>query len=309
MYLRISGRDIAVRKPLYRRAIDFIRWRLTELGWRVMPDWQWLNRLYAQWVYYSKHKRFPEPDCPRDMNDYIYAFKINPHSALYGYFVDKELVKGYISNVAGEEFVVPTLGVFRGVSRLSEFNHPGPYVVKPTHMSGRILFKDNGGPLTHQELRSCGKWLKQSLYQESREANYKALEPKIIIEELVTHNGGYPPDLKIFVSNGKCGLLQLDQGRFNTHRRNLYTRDWKLIEDVLLKLPNTEEPIPPPPGLAEMIATSEKVGAMFDFVRVDFFLVDGGYKFAEITFSPGNGGEPFIPASGGERLWRELVNA
>jgi len=44
-----------------------------------------------------------------------------------------------------------------------------------------------------------------------------------------------------------------------------------------------------------MINLAEKIGAPFDFVRVDLYSPPQGILFGEATFYPGSGLQPFIP--------------
>ena len=44
-----------------------------------------------------------------------------------------------------------------------------------------------------------------------------------------------------------------------------------------------------------MINLAEKIGAQFDFVRVDLYSPPQGILFGEVTFYPNGGLAPFIP--------------
>jgi hypothetical protein len=50
-----------------------------------------------------------------------------------------------------------------------------------------------------------------------------------------------------------------------------------------------------PKHLAEMCEAASKLGKDFSFVRVDFYDLDAGPKFGEMTFAPGSGFERFSP--------------
>ena len=54
---------------------------------------------------------------------------------------------------------------------------------------------------------------------------------------------------------------------------------------------------PLPPQLAEMIGVAEELARPFEFLRVDFYLVDGKLYIGELTNYPGAGFEKFIPGS------------
>jgi hypothetical protein len=44
-----------------------------------------------------------------------------------------------------------------------------------------------------------------------------------------------------------------------------------------------------------MIEIAERIGAQFDFVRVDLYSAPQGILFGEVTFYPNAGLEPFTP--------------
>ena len=58
-----------------------------------------------------------------------------------------------------------------------------------------------------------------------------------------------------------------------------------------------------------MIAAAEKLGDRFDFVRVDFYEVEGKPRFGEMTFYPGSGLNRFDPVSLDAMMGREWLKA
>jgi len=292
-------------KSLQSKAGDFLKHRAFDLLSFSVPEWHWTSLLLSHFHFYRRHGRFPDVKHSRDMNDYIFGVKTDPRSTRYVQFVDKVLVKQFVSSLIGVEYIIPTLGVFTAFDDLLAVNFSEPYIVKPTHMSGMAIIKQ-GGALSRKELKTCQKWLNTSFFSVTREYNYRALTPKIIIEPLMTYRGDLPPDVKLTMGHGKCGFLQYDIGRFGDVRRNLYTPEWEQI-NARLTAPNIDAVIPKPEGFSEILSIAEIIAAWFDFVRIDFFLTDGGFKFAEITITPGNAGEKFIPVSAGEALWTQLM--
>jgi hypothetical protein len=57
----------------------------------------------------------------------------------------------------------------------------------------------------------------------------------------------------------------------------------------------TSEPVSKPVNLGQMINLAEKIGAQFDFARVDLYSPPQGILFGEVTFSPEGGHGAFIP--------------
>ncbi|MGA1015672.1 MAG: ATP-grasp fold amidoligase family protein, partial [Limisphaerales bacterium] len=64
-------------------------------------------------------------------------------------------------------------------------------------------------------------WLDINYYKKTREANYRFLDPKLIVEPPVfgRHN---VDDIKFFTYKGKVRIIQVDMDRHTNHTRMLY---------------------------------------------------------------------------------------
>jgi TupA-like ATPgrasp len=85
----------------------------------------------------------------------------------------------------------------------------------------------------------------------------------------------------------------VDTGRFGAHRRRLYTPDWRPVDvdEAVAPGPVTA----PPRSLPTMLEVAERLGAAFDFIRVDLYDLDGEVWFGELTPYPGGGLDRFDP--------------
>lgn len=61
-----------------------------------------------------------------------------------------------------------------------------------------------------------------------------------------------------------------------------------------------------PPFYDEMKRAAETLCGEFPFVRVDFFVADDTWHFAELTFTPGAGMMPFNPEHY-DREWGDML--
>ena len=89
-------------------------------------------------------------------------------------------------------------------------------------------------------------------------------------------------------------MIQVDVNRFVKHERKLYTKEWEEIP-CTIGYPRYEGNIEKPIRLNEMINVAEVLAAEFIHVRVDLYHTNKGIFFGEMTFTPGNGIERFIP--------------
>jgi hypothetical protein len=260
-----------------------------------------VNVAVGHWDYWMNHGQPMRGQ--ENLNDYIFAVKTNPAMAAYGYFADKHLVKSLIGTMLGEEYVIPSLYVSATGDGLENFYSAERYIVKPTHSCHQVIITK--GSLTSAQVTRAKHWLKSTLFQFTREYTYRCLEPKIIIEPLITYRGDVPPDFKFFMARGRCFLIQIDGQRFGDRpTRDFYTSDWEKLD--LLMREEAGAPIPAPAELPEMLRISEKLGSMFDFARIDLYLSDHGIKFGEITLTPGAGHYTFDKQSVQESLYQEM---
>ena len=273
---------------------------ITELS----PDSHIFYLLINYLCHFIKHGYFPSKKNMKYICDYFFFLKNDPSAAKYSYFIDKDLVKNFISDVCGEKYVIHTLGVFSNTEELENFSFPDKYIVKPTHMSGKVIIK-NGGALDKKEIQMAKKWLKQDYSKIAREYIYKNLKPKIIVEPLMEYNGKIPFDFKFFVINGKCEVVQLDLNRFIDHKRHLYDRNFKKL-NLKLAYPTSPEVLKKPDKYSEMLEIAENLGSFFPFVRVDLYLTDEGIKFGELSFAPGGSLESFEPKEFEAELLQKL---
>lgn len=58
--------------------------------------------------------------------------------------VDKYLVRKYIADKIGEEYLIPLLGVYNGAEEIDVDQLPEEFVIKCTHDSGSVVLYRGG---------------------------------------------------------------------------------------------------------------------------------------------------------------------
>lgn len=77
----------------------------------------------------------------------------------------------------------------------------------------------------------------------------------------------------------------------------MYNRDFQFVDAKLAYENAPEKATSKPKNYEVALKIAEKLGAEFDFIRVDLYLTDDGVYFGELTNTPGNGFERFWPKS------------
>lgn len=205
---------------------------------------------------------------------------------------DKEYAKIYIGTKVGDQFNVPTLAILRDKESAAQYNYPDRCVIKPTHLSGRIIFRKRDEKI---DLRLIENWFSQSVYSETREANYRYLRPKVIVEPLL-FDGENLPEFNIFCVDGATKLVQVHFDRWINHTQSLYSVGWSK-QSYATAFPVGHD-IAPPTNLSEMLEVAQRLAAEFTFIRVDLYSDGKRIYVGELTNCPGNACIRFCPPSG-----------
>ena len=249
-------------------------------------------------------------ECPESFNEKLQWLKLHDRNPCYVAMVDKYAVKGYVAGKVGKKYIIPTLGVWERFEEIDFNKLPKQFVLKCTHDSGGVVIcKDKEKLDLRYAKMKLNRSLKRNYFYEGREWPYKNVPPRIIAEQYMEDESGKElKDYKIFCFDGEPKLIQVDFGRFDVHRRNLYTTDWEYIDASIKypKDPNTQ--IPRPAGLGEMLEAAAKLSEGIPHVRVDLYSINEKIYFGELTLYHGGGMEKFTPEELGRQMggWIKL---
>ena len=240
------------------------------------------------------------------------AFDKNPMLTIYA---DKVKVREFVSDRVSTEYLTTSFGEYTSIDCLDRESLPKNFVIKSNHGSGASVICWEGAPrgkglpnkkppriwekyLIHPDdlvwedlVNLSGHWMNVNYFWESGrfpEWAYKNIEPKILLEEVLTHNGDIPEDYKFFMINGECVLIQVDVSRFIEHKRDLYSPNWDMLE-ASFKFPASGLLLERPVFITEMLNLAKSLSAGIDFIRVDLYRTDKGIKFGELTNYPEGG--------------------
>ncbi len=271
---------------------------------RFIPDRRYLEIIYRG---YMGHRL--DLENPRYFNEKIQWMKLYDRDPKYARLIDKYEVKKYVADTVGEEYVIPTLGVYDRFEDIDFEALPNSFVIKCTHDSGStVVVKDKALMDTEAVRKKIKKCLRRNIYYIYREFYYKSIKPRIIIEEYKenvssdTANenlGGQLLDYKIFTFDGEPAFVEFDFNRFVSHKRNLYDLDWNLMDKAIGFPTDHSVKVQKPEKLDEMLEISRKLSKGLYFVRVDLYCISGQIYFGELTFLPDAGLPDFRPDSFG----------
>jgi len=233
---------------------------------------------------------------PQTLNEKINWLKLNDRSPLHTKCADKFTVRHYIADKIGEEYLIPLLYHTANPYDLVAENLPDePFIIKTNHDSGGVFIVRNKSKLDYRKAQlDFKRFLNKNYYQESKEWQYKDIEPRILVERLLLNKEGKIPfDYKMHCFNGKLNFTQVDLDRQENHTRNLYDREWEFIP-CQWKYKNGRQ-LERPSNYEKMKRLAEDIAKDFIYVRVDFYSVQNQIYFGELTFHSESGLSKFDP--------------
>lgn len=273
---------------------------------------QWLpDDIYLRYIYWGELGKKLDLDNPKTFNEKIQWLKIHDRREEYTHLVDKYEVKKYIADKIGEQYIIPTLGVWDSFDDIDFNALPDRFVLKCTHDSGGIMIVRDKKRLDIDAARKkMEKSLKQNYYYLRREWPYKNVIPRIIAEEYMEEEGAYElSDYKFMCFNGeaKCSFTCTERYSATGLKVTFYDKDWEIMP-FERHYPKSDIPLKKPINYNKMIELAEKISQDLIFARIDFYEVNGNVYFGEITFYPGSGMEEFEPEEWDEKLgsWIDL---
>ncbi len=266
------------------------------------------DELFLKLVYFVKFNKKLDLKNPKTFNEKLQWLKLHDRRPLYTVMVDKYDVKEYVADKIGEEYIIPTLGVWNNPDDIDFNKLPNKFVLKCTHNSGGLVICKDKKTLDIKSVKAkFKKALEYEYFYLSREWPYKNVQPRIIAEKYI-ENGekiGESDALivyKVMCFNGNPKIIQVIQGdKTQNETIDYFDVDWNLLE-LKQNYENSSIHLEKPTNLNEMLSLTKKLAGKKPFIRVDWYISKGKLKFSEFTFYSDAGFAKFEPESWDETL-------
>lgn len=268
---------------------------------RKISDKRYISLLFR--ITYGRKIDFANP---KSFNEKLNWLKLYDRKDLYTTMVDKYESKKYVGNIIGNDYIIPTLGVYDTFDDIDFNLLPEKFVMKCNHDSGNVIICKDKNKLDFKRLKKkMNACLKKDYYLINREWPYKNVKRKIIVEKYMEDKKNDElVDYKIYCFNGQPKYLYISQGLsnhatakidfvdLNFHKAPFYRKDFKQHEIIPNKPKNYER----------MLELAKKLSYNISFIRVDFYEINGKIYFGELTFTPCGGFMKFYPKEWDEKL-------
>lgn len=281
-----------------------LRRKLQVVAYKIFP-----NELMSKFYYgIVLHKKLNLRN-PQTFNEKLQWYKLNyfPNNPLVVSCTDKYQVRNYVEKKGFEKHLTKLLGSWDDANEISWEELPKKFVLKCNHgCAYNILCSDKDNFDKKNATKQLNRWLKEDFGAFNIEIHYSNIKPrKIICEEFL---GEIITDYKFYCFDGVPHFFyvsydlihdrQAQIGFFNIDgsKLPLVRNDYKNIDHVEL-----------PEFFEEMLEVAKVLCADFPFVRVDFFIANNRFYFAELTFTPGAAMMPINPEEF-DYEWGNLLN-
>ena len=265
-------------------------------GWFHWMD----DETYLKIAYRIKMGKKLNLNPPVTFNEKLQWLKLHDRRSEYTTMVDKYEAKKWVADRIGEEYIIPTLGVWNHFDEINFDNLPNQFVLKCTHDSGGLVICRDKSKLdkvtARKKIETC---LKHNFFWGQREWPYKNVKPRIIAEQYMEDSSTKDlRDYKIFTFDGvaKALFIATERGTTEETKFDFFDVDFKHLP-FTNGHPNADVRPQKPQSFEKMKELAEKLSKGIPEVRVDFYEVNGRAYFGEMTFSHWSGMVPFNPDS------------
>lgn len=286
---RKAVHDLKFLMPLYKQFSVY----KTRNG-KKYDDVTFFKRRYKEHI--GKEPNF---DNPKTFNEKLLWLQIHDRNPVYTTISDKYLVKKWVADRIGEQYVVPLIGVWDSADEIPFDDLPDEYVLKCNHDCGSVQVKRKGESIDKKKtIKRFNKALSRNYYPVGRVWGYKNIVPKVFAEEYINSmEGEFPRDYKIFCFYGEPKFAFVASDRGKSTKFDFFDLDWNRIE-VKQHYPNSCYDIPKPVKWDEMLDIARKLSKDIPHVRVDLYIKPNDeILFGELTLCHFSGKEEFEPDS------------
>lgn len=208
---------------------------------------------------------------------------------------DKYAVREYIKDKGYGNTLVPLINAWKRPEDIDWEELPSKFVLKCNHgCAYNILCGDKDNFDTVSASKQLKQWLKEDFGAFNIEIHYSQIKEHLITCE--EYLGDCITDYKFFCFNGKPHCMYVSNDLVHDRQAQI---GFFYLDGTKMPLKRDDytdiESVELPAFFDEMKEMATVLAKDFPFVRVDFFIANNTYYFAELTFTPGACMMPFNP--------------
>lgn len=257
------------------------------LGWimfRTCPNWM-SDRFHLEMNYLFTKREHLDLDNPKTFNEKLQWLKIYDRNPMYTVLVDKYLVKDWVKEKIGKEYVIPTLAKYNQADEINLDELPEQFVLKCNHDSGSVIIcKDK----SKFDLGAAKKKLTKCLGTDTSsffcEWAYRNVPRCIIVEPFMKEDGQDDlMDYKFFCFGGVPRIMYMSRDHAEHATTDFFDMDFNHLP-IRMQAPPSKELPEKPEQFEKLKELASALSQGIPQVRVDFYVINGQIYFGEMTF-------------------------
>lgn len=265
-----------------------------------IPEYRCMSdEKYLKWKYKRKLGEKLDLMSPQTFCEKLQWLKIYDRRPEYTMMVDKYKVRQYISEVIGNEYLIPILGHWNNFNEIDFNALPNQFVLKCNHDSGGLIIcRDKKNLDIDWARKKINKCLKKNYFWSGREWPYKNVKPCIIAEKFMIDDVSQNLiDYKFYCFNGEPKFLYISEGLedHSTAKISFVNLDWTFAPFKRSDYRSFSKLPKKPVNFSKMIEFAKFLSRDIPFLRVDFYEINNRLFFGELTFFPTSGFQTFEP--------------
>ena len=280
--------------------------KVLDFAWRIlqctMPKKAYLKLKYR--VVFKKKLDLQNPQTYSEKLQWIKLYGYRPeHTTM----VDKVLVKEYVRNIIGDEYIIPTLAVWDSPDEIDFNSLPDRFALKCNHDSGRVVVcKDKASLDRDWALKEMRASFRHNYYLMGRETPYRYVRRKVFAEQFMQDEKTSDiRDYKFFCFNGVPKAMFIASERATDVKFDFFDMDFNQLA-LRQGYDNSPYKIDRPENFELMKELAAKLSKGIPHVRVDLYEINGKVYFGELTFFHFSGFMPFEPDEW-DRIWGDWL--
>ncbi len=215
--------------------------------------------------------------------------KLYGNHVFYAEVADKYRSRDYVSRRIGPQYLKPVLGVYDRLTPQLLESFPKPFIVKANNgCKWHRIVRTPMDAAWSEIVRYFDKLSYRRYSSSTGERHYDFIPFKIVVESLLLDaEGQLPWDYDLWCFNTPEGFRYIPSVISPDGKKASFDAQWNLLQGDLTEAQMAERANPP--RFDELVALARVLSAEFDFVRIDFNIVNGNIYFGEITCTPGQG--------------------
>ena len=209
------------------------------------------NKCFSKWWNYSSHvkndvfylkvlyffamRKSLALRTPKTYNEKLQWLKLYAYKKEYSDMVDKVKAKEFAAKVIGQQYIIPTLGVWKSADDIDFSSLPDRFVLKCNHNSGNGMYicKDKSKMNENEVREGLRKGLEEDYFLPGRDKPYRDVQRRILAEVYMEDSKTKElRDYKFFCFDGMPYCAYVATGHFEEGGSSIsfYDIDWNFID-------------------------------------------------------------------------------